>query len=135
LGVDVNKYGQQNPFGMAYSHKIAAITGDADTAIFIAPGVVQALLFNEFKDTGGSIDHFNNGGQLVQSIWSYPDPLLPFDFDYRAEYVCSGTSRYWRISLSLPMEFAYLPANMYQAGDRLEGVNGVNEFVIANPAP
>ena len=133
LGLDVKTYAQQNTFGFSFSHKMAGILGNANEAIFIAPGSVQMLKFNEFEGPDGSIDHFNNGGVVVQDVLTYPDAGLPLTFDYRAEYVCEGLTRFWLISLAIAYKFIYLPTDMFQVGDRLEGVNGVNEFRITNP--
>jgi len=133
IGLDVNTYSKTRSFGFGFSHKMAGILGNANDAIFVAPGTVQMIKFNEFQGPDGSIDNFNNGGVIVQDVLDYPDSTLPLTFDYRAEYICSGNTRYWRISMAIAYKFIYLPSDMFKVGDRLEGVNGVNKFRITNP--
>jgi hypothetical protein len=133
IGIDAAKFESIYPFGFAFTHKAASLFPSANDAIFVAPGTVQMIDFTEFMDTGGSIDSFNNGGDLIQGTLTYPDARYPLNFDYRAEYVCSGTVRHWRISIAFAYKFIYLPEDMYQVGDRKEGVNGINRFRITNP--
>jgi hypothetical protein len=98
----------------------------APTAAYsIIPGAVQMISFNEFK---GILEM--NDSTLVQGTLQHPDPNLPLTFDYRAEYTCNGAdSKVWNFEVALNHDFIFLPADMYQAGDRLEGVNGILKFV------
>ena len=90
----------------------------------IIPGAVQMISFNEFK---GILEM--NDSTLVQGTLQHPDPALPLTFDYRAEYTCNGADqKVWNFEISLNHDFIFLPADMYQAGDRLEGVNGILTF-------
>lgn len=132
LGVDVATYDQISSFGFEFSHKMAGLLGNSTDAIFLAPNVTQMIWFNEFTGPDGSIDNFNDG-HLIQGVLAYPDANLPLKFDYRAEYVCEGTTRYWKVSLAIAYDFIFLPTDLYHPGDRKEGVNGVNQFRITNP--
>jgi hypothetical protein len=57
-------------------------------------------------------------------------PELNVMFDYYAEYACSGSSRQWNFGLAYNFDTAFLPNDMFQVGDRMEGVNGLLEFEV-----
>ena len=130
LGIDVGVYQSANGgFAFAYSHKVTNITGNSTDAIFVAPGSVQMVGINQFMPNPGSIISINTP-QLVQGVLAYPDPRIPITFDYRAELVCDNDVYKWKFSLAKPYVFNFLPDDMYQVGDRKEGINGVNKFRI-----
>jgi hypothetical protein len=88
--------------------------------------MVQLITANEFEN---EILAFNNGGALFQGVLMYPDPTLPLTFDYRTEYKCTdGGTKKWHFELALSHDLISYPEDAYKVGDRLEGVNGVNEF-------
>lgn len=127
-GIDAGTYFQQNAYIFAQARKIAQY-GSANMGIVLAPGTVQMISFNEFEGEWNAVD----SDQLKQGTLIYPDPNIPVKFDYRAELICTETNkRYWNINVSLNYDFIGLPLDMYAVGDRLEGVNGILKFNIAN---
>jgi hypothetical protein len=131
LGVDVGLYASNNPMLFAYSREITAALSEQTAAISMIPGVAQFIWANEFENDVLQI----NNGQLTQGVLMYPDPNLPLMFDYRAEYKCiEGGDKQWAFSLALSHDVVFLPNDMYKSGDRLEGVNGVNQFRICGEA-
>ena len=125
-GIDAGLYASQNPMLFAFSREVTTAIGEAEAAISVIPGMVQMITANEFEN---EILAFNNGGALFQGVLMYPDPTLPLMFDYRAEYKCTeGGVKKWHFELALSHDLIFYPEDAYKVGDRLEGVNGVNEF-------
>lgn len=131
LGMDVNRYAQLQNFALEYSHYIGGLLGNQNDAIFVAPGAVQMVHFNRFTGLDDNIFVINDGA-LKQGVVRYPDSSLPIEFAYRAELECINNEFYWKINISLAYDFLSQPLDMYQDGDRLEGVNGISRFRISN---
>lgn len=131
-GINVNEFAAQNGFIYKDARKIQTLSSNTTTAIAMAPGAVQMLQWNEFIGGDGNILYMDDSA-LKQGVLYYPDAKLPIPFDYSAEYVCSGTTKTWTFRLALNFDFAAMPADMYQSGDRLEGVNGIQEWRVVNP--
>lgn len=129
-GVDAGLYASGNPYLFAYARKIAQNSANAANGVALAPGAVQMISFNEFKGEYRMIDD----NALKQGTLMYPDANVPVEFDYYAQLICEGTERYWKLSLALNYDYVGLPTDMYQVGDRLEGVNGILTFRIVNPS-
>ena len=123
-GVSASLYASQAGVTFGYDRRIQLNSGNALNALAVIPGAIQMISFNEFK---GILEM--NDSTLVQGTLQHPDPALPLTFDYRAEYTCNGADqKVWNFEISLNHDFIFLPADMYQAGDRLEGVNGILTF-------
>jgi hypothetical protein len=132
LGTDYTAFrGISGIGGMTYSQKIQENASNDSDAVAIMPGAVQWIHFNEFV---GDLSVINQG-TLVQGTLLYPDPQLPILFDYRAEYSCTADSgtRTWNVQVGVINDFIFLPDDLYQTGDTMEGVNGINLFRIVNP--
>jgi hypothetical protein len=124
-GLSTGLYAQQSGITYGYDRRIQLNDSAPTAAYSIIPGAVQMISFNEFK---GILEM--NDSTLVQGTLQHPDPNLPLTFDYRAEYTCNGAdSKVWNFEVALNHDFIFLPADMYQAGDRLEGVNGILKFI------
>jgi hypothetical protein len=124
-GFSTGLYAQQAGITYGYDRRIQLNDSSAAAAYSIIPGAVQMISFNEFK---GILEM--NDSTLVQGTLQHPDPSLPLTFDYRAEYTCNGAdSKVWNFEVALNHDFIFLPSDMYQAGDRLEGVNGILKFI------
>lgn len=133
LGVDAGVYATNAGIRMAFSDRVAMNAANADDLVAVVPGSVQLLHFNEFIDQNGNINYINDDS-IKQGVLSYPDSTIPLTFDYRAEYSCDGSgAKTWNIEVALNYAFAYLPTDIYKAGDQLEGVNGLTSFRIVNP--
>jgi hypothetical protein len=129
-GVDAGTYFNQNSYLFAQARKIAA-NGGPNEAIVMAPRACQMITYNEFS-SGGGWDVAT--GTIIYGTLMHPDPRYAnIMFDYSAELTCSGTTKTWTFRLALNYDFIAMPINMYQTGDRLEGVNGILNFIINNP--
>jgi hypothetical protein len=118
---------------MAFSDRVSMNASNADDLVAIVPGSVQLLHFNEFIGADGNINYIDDDS-IKQGVLAYPDATIPVTFDYRAEYSCNNSgAKTWTIELALNYAFAYLPTDIYKAGDQLEGVNGLTSFRIVNP--
>jgi len=134
LGIDAQVYDMQNKYNFMYTYK-ADSELPTDTALAIIPGTIQMITFNELENPTLAM----NDDALKQGTIIYPNATLlggkGLKFDYRAEYRCTdGTGvKRWHFQVALAYDFVYLPDDMYQASDRLNGVNGINEYQIVNP--
>lgn len=123
-GIDAGLYSSQAGWGFLNSTLFGSYSGDAKRALIVMPGAVQLLKYNEFLagDNIVSID----SETLVQGVIADPDPRFAgLAYDYYAKYDCTGTTRKWNFQLALAHDTAYLPSDLFQAGDYLEGVNGI----------
>jgi len=133
LGIDSGVYATQSGIRMAFSDRVSMNASNADDLVAVVPGSVQLLHFNEFIGADGNINYIDDDS-IKQGVLAYPDATIPVTFDYRAEYSCNGSgAKTWTIELALNYAFAYLPTDIYKAGDQLEGVNGLTSFRIVNP--
>jgi len=130
-GVDVNTMLAQNPQVFINSKTVGTIAGNTARGIVMQPGSVQLLTYNEFRN-GGDLAGLQTEDKVLGTI-ADPDPRFAgLFYDYYAEYKCVGTERYWDFQLALSHDTAYLPSDLFRAGDDLEGVNGVWGLEINN---
>lgn len=134
LGIDAGAYKTANGYNWLFSDKIQMNASNDNDAVALMPGAIQFLSFNEFKGPRGNYSVIDSD-QLKQGVLLYPDPTLPILFDYRAEYKCTDNTgiRKWHIQVGVICDFVGLPSDLYQTGDQLEGINGVNLYRIVNP--
>lgn len=133
IGIDAGLYATQNPFLFAYSYNIDKFAADPGTAISIMPGTVQMIWFNEFRGGSGNILYMDDDA-LKQGVLTHPDPEIDVSFDYRAAFICDGANnKRWELQIALAHDLIFLPDDMYCVGDRLEGINGILQYKIANP--
>lgn len=130
-GIDGGLYLSQNSFMSAYSPDIMQVSG-ANDVFAVQPKMVQILHYGAFQ---GGFDNtlVINDNALVQGSLLYTDSTLPVMFDYRAELVCINNVFVWRFNIATAYQHVGVPDDMYAVGDRLEGVNGITEYVISNP--
>jgi hypothetical protein len=129
LGVDAGVYSTNSGVTIVYTPKIQTNSAEVDYGYSIIPGTVQVITYNEFGGEGNifAIDD----DALKQGTITHPE--LPLTFDYYAKYTCTNANtKVWEIGVALAYDFIFLPADMYQAGDVMEGVNGVLAFDIDN---
>ena len=130
-GVDVNTMLAQNSALFLNSKTIGTYAGAATRGIVMQPGSVQLLRYNEFLN-GGDLAGLQTEDKVLGVI-ADPDPRFAgLVYDYYAEYKCVGTQRYWDFQLALSHDTAYLPTDLFRAGDDLEGVNGIWGININN---
>jgi hypothetical protein len=127
LGVQPEILRQNAGINYGYSRKMASALGGKEFFLGMMPGAIQLLSFNEFAGADGNPRVIDDNA-LKQGVIMHPE--LPVMFDYYAEYACSGSSRQWNFGLAYNFDTAFLPNDMFQVGDRMEGVNGLLEFEV-----
>jgi hypothetical protein len=120
LNFDLNEYNRAVGVAPVFDYRAETQWG-AGSVYMIVPGALQLVSFNA------------NGGAAVADDDTYKsatimDPETGVMFDYEAKYDCGV----WTFSLGLAHEVFGMPPDMFQTGDRLEGVNYVSEFEISN---
>lgn len=128
-GLAAGRYYEQSGVTLAHDRRIGTNATNANDVLATIPGAIQMISFNEFR----SILEFESATE-TQGVIQHPNPDIPLSFDYRAKYTCNDQDeRIWDFELAINADFIFAPNDMFQAGDRMEGVNGVNLFRIANP--
>lgn len=131
LGIDAGVYKEASGVTIVYAPKVQLNASEVDYGYSVIPGTVQVIFFNEFFGGGENIWVMDDDSKK-QGIIQHPEfPNLTFD--YQATYTCDdANNKVWEISVGLAYDFIFLPADMYAAGDILDGVNGVLAFDIDN---
>lgn len=125
-GVDIDKLHSQ--YGFAYLESYRADDAFGATSFFsVAPGAVQLLEWSEYEGDAANLNFIDTPQLQARTII---DPRTGSKYDYKMVMDCNG-----KISIFVRSWFKLvnLPADAFFAGDRLEGVNWINEFVIDNP--
>lgn len=125
IGMDLFEYAQNNEVVFMKDKKIPTSLGGSDKFMAMAPGAIQLLTWNEFKDETGVVT-FNDDTYVQGTL---VDPRTGLEFDYFAEFDC-GT---WNFQLKLAFQTVYLPTDLFQPDDDLSGTNWVLKFDISNP--
>jgi len=113
-------------YGMGVLESYRADTAFGSTNFFsVAPGAAQLIEWLEFEGPDG-INYFDTG---VFKQMVITDPSTGARIDMKLNVDCNG-----KISVFLRSYFKLvaLPTDLYSVGDRLAGVNFINEYVIAN---
>ena len=90
--------------------------------IGMVPGAVQLLTFNEFRGEKNQL----NDDTYVQGTLVHP--ISGIMFDYLTKFDCGV----WTNQLKLAYKPVYLPGSLFQATDKLDGVNWLNNFKVVN---
>lgn len=95
----------------------------ANEFIGIAPGAIQLLEFLQFRGAGNvfSSDIYSQGTIM--------NPRSGNEYDFLMKFDCGV----WTFQIKKAFDVAYLPTNIADTGDKLSGVNWVNNFKIVNP--
>lgn len=127
-GQDLAQYIQQNMYIFEQSREIATALGDPKAAVAIAPGAVQIIDSNYAQSPLVTMD------DDALKIGTLTHPELPITFDYIAKFEDCGTEEYpngyWNITIKWNFDVVFMPDDMFQANDRLFGVNGINKYVL-----
>lgn len=127
-GQDLATYIQQNMYIFEQSREVANALGNPKAAIAIAPGTVQIIESNYTQSPLVTMD------DDALKIGTLTHPVLPITFDYVAKFEDCGTEEYpngyWNITIKWNFDVVFMPEDMFQATDRLFGVNGINEYIL-----
>jgi len=123
FGIDLLAISQQNGFGFAYDSRLAAAQGSQNKALVTTAGAIQWLSFN--------LADWNTGvtptaGANYSKTLVYTPAGVPCDLTMKDD--CGNLS----IVLTTTGLIASLPTNIYEASDKLAGVNYVNCVSIVN---
>jgi hypothetical protein len=125
-GIDLLAISQQNGFGFAYDARIAAAFTDQTHALVTTAGAVQWLSYNLAEWNTG----FNpTPGAGYSRTLAYTPSGLPVDLTLKDD--CGNLS----IVITATGKIVTLPATIYDAEDKLAGVNYVNCVSIVNVNP
>lgn len=115
-----------NMFGMAVlgDYRVEAELG-VNHFLMVAPGSYQILHYNAFAGPAG-IQTLNDDAYKRTVI---ADPGSGMLFDFSATFDCG----LWKFQLKVEWDLVGLPADLFHASDRLNGVTFINEFQIVNP--
>jgi len=125
LNVDIASYVGRYGFPIFYDRDIngsGAFAADEFPAI--VPGAVQLLTFNRFVDADNNVAVIDEG---LYKQGTVIDPRTGLEFDYVADYSkCDGLA--WNIWIGLAHKLVGMPSDLFNPGDRLEGVTYVYKF-------
>lgn len=131
LGLDAGVYAVDNGLKIAYTEKIQT-NADADTGLAVIPGTVQLVTFNEFSGTNANNPLVFDTGKEIWGTLIHPE--LGIEFAYSGAIVCTDAdTKVFQGQVAVAYKALYLPEDMYPTGYKLEGVNGLNKYVINNP--
>lgn len=123
-GVDIDELFRNNPYVFLPNSNIED-TFAVNHFIMLAAGATQFVYYNEFMgDRGINVIDTEDYKQMVLFE---PETGLPFDFQW------TNTCGDITISLKLAYQVVCIPTDVFDDGDRLDGVTQVNEFIISNP--
>ena len=123
-GIDLLAISQQNGFGFAYDSRLATAQGDQTSALITTAGAIQWLSFN--------LAEWNTGitpvaGSNYSKTLVFTPAGVPVDLTMKDD--CGNLS----IVMTTTGIIATLPTDIYEASDKLAGVNYVNCVSIVNP--
>jgi hypothetical protein len=91
--------------------------GNADAFVMFYSKAIQLLQFNKYVGSfARPIGNMERG--------TLPDPYLP-GVRYDVRFKPNECGEYYDLYINLDYDFYFAPTNLFKAGDRLEGVNGI----------
>ncbi len=97
----------------------------ANHFITLAAGALQLLTYNSYMGAKGI--RVIDTDVYKQTIIKDPETGINFDFNWKFD--CG----FIHVQVKLAHKLVGAPADMFEVGDRLEGVTRVNEYLITNP--
>lgn len=113
-------YGSAN----LYDKAVSTALGGAEFNLVIANGATQLLYWNRAQGLFG--ERYSGGAQNFGVVVS---PATGIPYDVVIKHDCYNIS----VTVCATTKVVALPADMYQSGDDLEGVNGLAVLEVANP--
>lgn len=120
-GLDVGAIQQRFGLASIYDNAIATAAGGDEFSWAIANGALQVIEYNKWQGIFALSDANESYGTVVS-------PATGISYDLFMGHSCGTIS----MSLTATTKVIALPADMYQTGDRLEGVNGFAQIEVAN---
>lgn len=116
--------GQAGNFDYYDDRYVAGVTGNADNFIALAPGNVQLLTYNKYKDS-----YRKNNDSFIKT--TMVDPATGIEYDMIWQY--DSCEEQWVLVIKLYYNMFFLPSNAFNAADELSGVN-YSQFYRATEA-
>jgi len=123
-GIDLLAISQQNGFGFAYDSRIASAFEDQTHALVTTAGAIQWLSYNLAEWNSNFTPSVGNG--YARTIAFTPSGV-PVDLTLKDD--CGNLS----VIITATGKIVTLPTDIYEAGDKLSGVNYVNCVSVVNP--
>jgi hypothetical protein len=124
-GVDYGELASQ--YGMMFLNSYRADEAFGSDYFFtVAPGALQLIEWLEYEGPDG----INFVDTEIYKQMVITDPATGARLDLKINLNCDGK---WHVFVRSYFKLVTLPQDMFYAGDRLEGVNFVNRWVISNP--
>jgi hypothetical protein len=123
-GIDLLAISQQNGFGFAYDSRVAAAQGDQTHALVTTAGAIQWLSYNLAEWNSNFTPSVGAG--YARTI-AFTPAGVPVDLTLKDD--CGNLS----VIVTATGKIVTLPTDIYEAGDKLSGVNYVNCVSIVNP--
>lgn len=122
-GLDVAAYHAKMGWAMIGDYRVTDLLGSTKFLV-LDPGAAQLIWFNEFAGPRGirTIDTETDKQYVIQ------DPATGIPFDFSATFDCGK----WHFQMKLAFKVVGRPQDLFAVGDRLNGVTGVQEYVITN---
>tara|TARA_R110000868_G_scaffold179544_3_gene419624 strand:- start:4273 stop:5328 length:1056 start_codon:yes stop_codon:yes gene_type:complete len=120
-GLDVGAIQARYGLASIYDNAIADAAGGDEFSWAIANGALQVIEYNKWQGVFALSDSNESYGTIVS-------PATGIAYDLFMGHSCGSIS----MSLTATTKLVALPADMYQTGDRLEGVNGFAQIEVVN---
>lgn len=125
-GIDLASFMAENQAMFMESNRVPTALGDATQFLAVDPGSLFLLQFNKFE-TGSGLDIQTQPFTMGIIV----DPKTGISYNYKAYLACGGEKL--SVYISTAFKVVGLPNDLYNAGDRLYGTNGVLKFKVTNP--
>ena len=120
-GDDIPEHLRRHPMDFHYDENIEGVLG-ANEFIAIAPGTIQLIPFVEFAGA----DMIRNDSIFKRGVFIDPATRIPFDV------IMNDKCGVWNCQVKTVQELKFLPTNLANASDKMDGVNWVFNFVVSN---
>lgn len=122
-GIDLLAISQQNGFGFAYDSRVATAQGDQTHALVTTAGAIQWLSYNLAE---WNTNFTPSVGMSYSRTIAFTPAGVPVDLTLKDD--CGNLS----VIVTATGKIVTLPTDIYEAGDKLAGVNYVNCVSIVN---
>jgi hypothetical protein len=125
-GTDLNTFMAQNPFTFVGDYRIEQASAfDKNHFLVTTPGALQIIRYNQFEGANMVEDD-----SFTTTTINSPATGLPYDLFISKTCTNGGISI--NVNLRTAIKLVNMPDDMFGTGDRMEGVNFVNEYEIVN---
>jgi len=127
-GLDLATY-TRNQMVFLPSYRVSELLANGNNDFIVMEmGSAFLLQYNKFGGGAKGLNYVNDESTVMGTI---TDPITGIEFNYK--WVMAPCSESATVTISTAAQLEVLPDDMYQTGDRLEYVNGINRFRVTNP--